>query len=127
MANPYVAGAKALGQVVNAAGGYGSFDVNDGLRLRRFLILGSEGGTLYAGEAKLTQENAAAIKRLIDDDKGAAVVDEVPTSPPAHKYLFFSHYSPSSPFFADPCHFARRACTQAVADTLRSRHGLQAG
>jgi 60 kDa SS-A/Ro ribonucleoprotein len=47
-------------QVRNHAGGYVySLDCWD--RLRRFLILGCEGGTYYAGERKLTIENASAV------------------------------------------------------------------
>lgn len=43
--------------VKNAAGGY-VFKIDDMERVRRFLILGNEGGTYYASEAKLTKENA---------------------------------------------------------------------
>lgn len=46
--------------VPNSAGGY-SFAVDDWTRLERFLILGSEGGSYYATERKLTVENAAAV------------------------------------------------------------------
>lgn len=48
----------------NSAGGF-SFAVDDWQRLDRFLILGSEGGTYYAGEGKLTRENAAVVERLL--------------------------------------------------------------
>ena len=44
--------------VPNSAGGY-SFALDDWTRLERFLILGSEGGSYYATERKLTVENAA--------------------------------------------------------------------
>ncbi len=50
------------GQVANSAGGF-SFEVNDWVRLDRFLILGSEGGSYYATERKLTVENAAVVER----------------------------------------------------------------
>ena len=39
--------------VQNAAGGF-VFEIDDWQRLRRFLILGAEGGTYYASERKLT-------------------------------------------------------------------------
>lgn len=52
------------GMVPNNAGGFG-FEVNDWIKLRRFLVLGSEGGTYYVGEAKLTIENAQAVERLL--------------------------------------------------------------
>ncbi len=44
-------------QVPNSAGGF-AWAVDDWTRLRRFLILGSEGGSFYAGEWTLTRENA---------------------------------------------------------------------
>lgn len=44
----------------NSAGGY-SFAVDMWTRLSRFLILGSDGGTYYANERKLTQENAKVV------------------------------------------------------------------
>ena len=63
------------GQVANSAGGF-SYGVDDWSRLRRFLVLGSEGGSYYATEKKLTAENCAAVKRCIASD-GVRVVGEV--------------------------------------------------
>ncbi len=54
-------------QVANSAGGF-SFQVDDWTRLDRFLILGSEGGSYYASEKKLTIENAQAVLRCIKID-----------------------------------------------------------
>jgi 60 kDa SS-A/Ro ribonucleoprotein len=62
-------------QVQNSAGGY-SWAVDDWMRLDRFLILGSEGGSYYAGEKALTVENAVAVARCIDAD-GVRVVARV--------------------------------------------------
>ena len=62
-------------QVPNAAGGF-AWAVNDWTRLNRFLILGSEGGTYYASEAKLIRENAEAVLRSIRAD-GERVVREI--------------------------------------------------
>jgi len=59
-------------QVPNSAGGY-AFPVDDWVRLDRFLILGSEGGSYYAGERQLTRENAAAVLRCIKGDGLRAV------------------------------------------------------
>ena len=64
------------GTVPNSAGGY-AWAVDDMRRLRRFMCLGSEGGTYYIGEKKLGKENAAAIIRLINSGKGVDVVHEV--------------------------------------------------
>jgi len=53
-------------QVENSAGGY-SFTVDCWTRLDRFLILGSEGGSYYATERKLTRENAACVDACLDE------------------------------------------------------------
>lgn len=47
-------------QVINNAGG-AVFQVSPETRLRRFLILGTTGGTYYQGEKELTKQNAADI------------------------------------------------------------------
>ncbi len=49
-------------QVRNAAGGY-VFNVADEARLHRFLTMGTEGGTFYLNEQKLTKENADVVFR----------------------------------------------------------------
>jgi 60 kDa SS-A/Ro ribonucleoprotein len=54
-------------QVPNSARGY-AYPVDDWVRLDRFLILGSEGGSYYAGERRLTRENAEAVLRCIKED-----------------------------------------------------------
>jgi 60 kDa SS-A/Ro ribonucleoprotein len=62
-------------QVQNHAGGY-AFVVDDWARLRRFLVLGAEGGTYYATEKKLARESAGCVERLIKAD-GPRLVREV--------------------------------------------------
>jgi len=60
--------ARAIPNTVpNSAGGY-AFAIDDWARLDRFLILGSEGGSYYAGERVLTRENAAGVLRAIQAD-----------------------------------------------------------
>lgn len=61
--------------VKNNAGGY-VFEVSPEERLKRFLLIGSEGGTYYVDEQKLTQENATAIVSLIKSN-GTEVVETV--------------------------------------------------
>lgn len=61
--------------VQNNAGGYG-FEVTPQERLERFLLIGSEGGTYYVGEPKLTQENAENILKMLKTD-GLQVVATV--------------------------------------------------
>ena len=51
----------------NSAGGY-AWPVDKWTRLDRFLVLGSEGGTFYIGERKLTQENAQAVIECLAED-----------------------------------------------------------
>jgi 60 kDa SS-A/Ro ribonucleoprotein len=59
-------------QVRNSAGGY-AWQVDDWMRLDRFLILGAEGGTYYIGERELVKQNHDAIVRCIKADGVRAV------------------------------------------------------
>jgi 60 kDa SS-A/Ro ribonucleoprotein len=59
-------------QVPNSAGGC-AFAVDDWTRLNRFLILGAEGGSYYAGERTLTVQNAEAVRRCLETDGRHAV------------------------------------------------------
>ncbi len=61
-------------QVANSAGGF-SYKIDDWARLVRFLVLGSESGTYYISQRKLTVENAETVRRCIADD-GPRVVSE---------------------------------------------------
>ncbi|XP_055498296.1 60 kDa SS-A/Ro ribonucleoprotein isoform X2 [Leucoraja erinacea] len=63
-------------QVQNSEGGC-MWRVTDMTRLRRFLCFGSEGGTYTTNEEKLGKENAQAILRLIEEGKGAEVIQEI--------------------------------------------------
>jgi len=65
-------------QVENSAGGF-SYQASQWDRLRRFLILGAEGGTYYVGERKLTQENAQVVLDCHREDarKTIATITEV--------------------------------------------------
>lgn len=62
-------------QVQNNAGGY-AFAVDDWMRLRRWLILGSEGGTYYVDERKLTKQNTDTVLRCVKAD-GVRTVNEI--------------------------------------------------
>ena len=53
--------------IKNNAGGY-SFQISDQERLERFLLLGTEGGTYYVSEDKLTAENASFVIDYIKRD-----------------------------------------------------------
>lgn len=70
----------------NDAGGY-VFQADDWTRLDRFLILGSEGGTFYASEQKITVDNAAVVMRCVRADAKRTIdrVAEISTSGRAPK------------------------------------------
>lgn len=61
----------------NDAGGY-TFGVDLWTRLHRFLVLGTDGGTYYTSEAKLTADNASVVFKAVADD-GLRVVDHIRT------------------------------------------------
>src|SRR6266536_2825585 len=63
------------GQVPNSAGGF-AWAVDAWTRLRRFLVLGSEGGSYYASEWTLTRENAQSVEQCVRED-GARTVAEI--------------------------------------------------
>lgn len=75
-----------LGTVANSAGGF-SFAIDDWKRLERFLILGSEGGSYYANEHKLTKSNVEAISQALAEDgvRFVKTVVEISTSGRAAK------------------------------------------
>ena len=66
-------------EVKNSAGGF-VFAVNDAERLRRFLILGVEGGTFYANEKKHMEENVKFLTDLISKDENLVLAEAVRVS-----------------------------------------------
>jgi 60 kDa SS-A/Ro ribonucleoprotein len=62
-------------QVRNSAGGF-VYALDAWARLDRFLILGTEGGTFYAGERELTKENAQHLTSLVREN-GMRVVERI--------------------------------------------------
>lgn len=73
-------------QVKNSAGGF-VWSVDGWTRLDRFLILGTEGGTYYASEQKITRDNAKSIVELIKQDGERTVtrVTEISSAGRAYK------------------------------------------
>ncbi len=63
------------GQAPNSAGGF-AWALDTWTRLRRFLVLGSEGGSYYASEWTLTRENALAVEQCVRED-GVRAVSEI--------------------------------------------------
>jgi 60 kDa SS-A/Ro ribonucleoprotein len=63
------------GQTPNDAGGF-VWAVDVWTRLRRFLVLGSDGGSYYVSQASLTRENASAVEAAVRED-GLRAVGEI--------------------------------------------------
>lgn len=66
-------------QVANSAGGF-SYAADNWKRLTRFLVLGTEGGTYYIDEKKLTKENATALFACLKEDPRRTVKEIVSVS-----------------------------------------------
>lgn len=64
------------GQKKNAAGGY-VFKITPMMQFRRFLILGSEGGTYYVSENKLTSTNTDNVVKLFKSEDGLRAVAQL--------------------------------------------------
>src|SRR4051794_1557779 len=71
--------APLAGQVANSAGGH-AWAVDVWTRLRRFLTLGSEGGSYYASEWNLTRVNTGAVEQAVAEDGARAVAEIVRVS-----------------------------------------------
>lgn len=91
-------------QVRNSAGGY-AWPADDWVRLARFLILGSEGGTYYTSERTLTLENAQAVQACLLSDGPRAVNQVVEISSagraPKNDPALFVLAMAAGPTFAD--------------------------
>lgn len=62
-------------QVKNDAGGY-TYQLDKWAALRRFLVIGTEGNTMYVGERNRTQRSLEAVKSCLDEN-GTKTVDEI--------------------------------------------------
>lgn len=62
---PTPASTPLAGQVKNDAGGH-FYEIDPFAQLRRFLVLGTEGGTYYAGESRLTNEARRLVQACFD-------------------------------------------------------------
>jgi 60 kDa SS-A/Ro ribonucleoprotein len=63
-------------QIKNSAGGY-VWAVDDATRIRRFLILGTSGGSYYAQEEAMQLETAKDLIAIIDKGHGALLLKEL--------------------------------------------------
>ena len=94
-------------QVKNHAGGY-VFEVDKWMQFTRFLILGAEGPTYYAGEHKMVKDNAKAAMACIAENGARAVTLIVDIS--------LSGRAPKN----DPAIFALALAASADDDMTRS-------
>ncbi len=105
-------------QAKNSAGGF-SFQVDDWTRMDRFLILGSEGGSYYATEHKLTAENAKCVERCLQMDGARTVARIVEISKagraPKNTPAIFALALAS----ADPNEATRKAAFAAIPEVCR--------
>src|SRR4051795_9758042 len=107
------------GQAPNSTGGF-AWAVDAWTRLRRFLILGSEGGSYYATEWSLTRENAQAVEQAVQEDGQRAVAEIVRVSaegraPTKHPALYALAYAAGAGDVE-----ARRAALAALAQVART-------
>jgi 60 kDa SS-A/Ro ribonucleoprotein len=84
-------GLTAGEDTINASGG-ASFGINDLNRLKRFLILGSEGGTFYKRGDTLTAENVGALARTVavDPTLVIATILDAGLKAPKRSYALFA-------------------------------------
>ena len=109
-------------QVQNNAGGF-VWEVDQWQYLRRFLVLGSEGGTYYVNEDKLTRENVRNVEKCIIDDpvKAVDIIFEMRDRVPKRNPIFYSlalafTVTTSIAFDKDAPHSEekKRACMDAI-------------
>lgn len=79
-------------QIENSAGGY-VYTVDHWTRLDRFLVLGSDGGSYYVDERKLTKDNANCVFDCLKDDgirvvKMACEISEAGRAPKNDQAIF---------------------------------------
>lgn len=79
-------------QTENSAGGY-VYTVDHWTRLHRFLVLGSDGGTYYVDQRKLTNDNAACVLDCLKEDglrvvKMACEISEAGRAPKNDQAIF---------------------------------------
>jgi 60 kDa SS-A/Ro ribonucleoprotein len=67
---------KKLGALATTHQGGLAYEITPWDRLRRFLILGSDGGNFYVSERELTRETAQVVIDLLDED-GERVVEQI--------------------------------------------------
>ena len=89
-------------QVMNDAGGF-VYALDDMKRFCRFLVLGSEGGSYYATQEKLSMENAQALMRLIGSNRGPEAVQKI-----------VEYSTAGRTFKQDPIIFALATCAKTT-------------
>lgn len=106
--------------------------VDDTVRLDRFLILGSEGGSYYSSERTLSLENAEAVVRAIDADgparraAGGRDPSEAGRAPRTTRPIFFRRWR-SLPAWVTwtPSGLCRRRCRASAERGMHLLHFAQ--
>lgn len=108
----------------NAAGGY-VYSVDDWTRLDRFLTIGTMGGSYYASETKLTDENLAVVEGLLAED-GVRVVAQVVVISQAGRALKqdYGIVTLAMALSADPAGLTRDAAYRAIPKVCRTASTL---
>jgi 60 kDa SS-A/Ro ribonucleoprotein len=110
-------------QVQNSAGGF-SFEVTPLARLRRFLVLGTDGGTYYIGERELTRQNAAVVFEMARTDHRALINEILDVSlhgrAPKQNPTIFALAAAVSPEFVASAVDRNYALTEVVPQVLRT-------
>ena len=113
---------KTLGkdEVKNNAGGY-VFQASIWTQLQRFLMIGTEGGSYYVGEQKLTKENAEVLVKCLKEDglKVVEMIEEILSAGRAPKVepCIFALAMAMTPSFSDLK--TRLQAKSVVSSTLR--------
>jgi 60 kDa SS-A/Ro ribonucleoprotein len=110
-------------QVKNNAGGF-TFVVDDDTRLRRFLVLGTTGGTYYQGEQELTKQNADMVVKFAAENpiRLVEILTEISVAgraPKQNPTIFALAAAASSPVEA-----GRKAAFEAMPLVLRTASHL---
>lgn len=110
-------------QVRNSAGGY-TFQVPPITRLRRFLMLGSDGGTYYTNEQPLTHSNARVVLEYAQHDPITLVNEVIDVSingrAPRQQPAIFALAAAAASMGGEDSEAGRRAAVAAIPQVCRT-------
>lgn len=106
-------------QVRNSAGGY-AWKLDEWGRLRRFLILGSEGGTFYIKEQDLLSQNTEVLRQCLAVDGARTVAQIVEVSQKGLAYRNEAALYALAVSMADKNEATRRVAFEALPEVART-------